>query len=264
MPSPLDHVEFLTRSKNRLRVLEAVATDPLTRQELSETTDVPRATLSRILTDLTAMGWIEQDQTQYRATPHGAYLVREFRSLLNTVDTLTQLKDLVQWLPTNSIDFPIGRLRDARIIRPTSTDSIAPVRYAVAMLTEPDEIRGLTSVFAPSALQASHEAVVEQKQHFEVVFAEEVIDLATSEPELADLFRALVSAETATGYCYEGDLPIQHNIWLYDGMAGIGVSDDEGAPRAFIETEDRAVREWVDSTIEAHRQDAVELSSADL
>ena len=261
MSSPFDHVGFFARSENRLLVIEEAATDPLTRQELSESTDIPRATLGRILADLTDRGWIEQDRTRYRATPQGAYLAREFRSLLETVETLTELGDLIQWLPTDSVDFPLGRLHDARITTPTPSDSIAPVRRATALLTESKEIRGLTSVFAPDALRASHEAVVEQGQQFEVVFTDEVVDLALSDPDLADLFGDLLSAETATGYHYEGDLPTRYNIWLYNGTAAIGVSDDAGAPRAFIETEDRAVRKWLESTIEAHRRNAVELSS---
>lgn len=264
MTSPFDHVAFLARSENRLQVLEAAATDAMTRQELSDATGVPRATLGRILTDLTDREWIEQEQARYRATPQGACLAREFRSLLDTVETLTQFGELIQWFPTETVDFSIGRLHNARITRPTPSDSIAPVRRATAMLTEPDEIRGLTSVVAPDAVRTSHEAVVEHGQRFEVVFTGDVIDFVLSEPDLADPFRELVSAETATGYRYDSTPPIRHNIWISDRTASIGLSDDAGAPRAFIETEDRAVREWVDSTIEAHRQEAVELSPADL
>lgn len=262
--SSFDHVGFLARSENRLRVLEAVAIDSMTRQELSEATNIPRATLGRILTDLTDRGWIEQEQARYRATPQGACLAREFHSLLETVETLIRFGELVQWFPTESVNFSIGRLHDARITTPTPSDSIAPVRRATAMLTEPDEIRGLTSVVAPDAVRASHEAVVKHGQRFEVVFTGDVIDLVLAEPDMAELFRELVSAETATGYRYDGDFSIRHNIWISDGTAAIGLSDDVGAPRAFVETEDRAVSEWVDSTIKAHRQEAVELSSADL
>lgn len=264
MASPLDHVEYLARSENRLRILEAVANDSLTRPEIAEATAVPRATLGRILSDLTEKGWIEQDQTRYRSSPEGAYLAWEFRSLLETVETLTELGDLIQWFPTNAVDFSLGRLNDARITKPTQSDSIAPVRRATEILTESNEIQGLTSVFAPDALRANHEAVVEQGQQFKVVFTKEVVELAQSEPDLEVLFRELMNAETATVYRYEGSLPTPYNIWLYNGAAAIGVSDDTGAPRAIIETDDPAVREWVESTIDAHRQDAMELSPADL
>lgn len=44
----------------------------------------------------------------------------------------------------------------------------------------------------------------------------------------------------------------------------IGISDDEGAPCALIETDDPEGREWVRATIDAHREQATRLTADDL
>lgn len=264
MADPFDTVRFLANSKNRVRLLEAIAETPRRRAELQGDTGIPRATLGRILSDLQDRGWIRQDGKHYEATPEGAHLVEEFEALLETVAALDELQDLVQWLPTEEIGFDLGHLRNARITRPTSTDSIAPIRRAGSLLQEADEILGLTSVFAPDAPRANYNAVRNHGQQFEVVFTSAVIDIVTKEAQTRRLMHDLLAAESVTAYQYDDELSYPYNIWIIDGEAVIGISDDEGAPRALIETNDSKVREWVRTTIDGHREHATRLTADDL
>lgn len=114
MPDSFETVAFLATSENRVRLLAAVAENSRTRADLQEETGIARATLGRILSDLRDRGWIRQDGTYYEATPEGARPITEFESLLDTVATLDDLGDLVQWFPVKDVSFDLGRLRDAR------------------------------------------------------------------------------------------------------------------------------------------------------
>jgi predicted transcriptional regulator len=264
MGEPFETVAFLANSENRVRLLNAIAENPKTRADLHEETSIPRATLGRILSDLEARGWIRQDGTHYEATPESTHLVKAFDTLVDTVAALDELQDLVQWVPTEEVGFDLGRLRDAHITRPNPADSIAPVRRAMTILQEADELLGLTSMFAPDALRANHNAVRNHGQQIEVVFTPTVIDIVTAEAETRRLMRELLAAGSVTAYQYNDELAYPYNIWIIDGEAVIGISDDEGAPRAVIETDDSKIREWVRATIDAHREHATALTAEDM
>lgn len=68
MDQPLDAVEYLSRSENRVQVLEALTANALTRCDLQEEIGVSQATLSRILQDFTDRGWVRKQGAVYEAT----------------------------------------------------------------------------------------------------------------------------------------------------------------------------------------------------
>jgi len=91
MSTPLEELEFLTRSSNRVAVLDALTEAPQNRDRLQERTGVSRVTLHRILTDVETMDWVERDGRTYRATRLGTLVTEEFgelHRLLRTVDDL--------------------------------------------------------------------------------------------------------------------------------------------------------------------------------
>ena len=72
-PEPaLEEIEFLARSHNRVRVLDALTDGPLGRYELEDATGVARATLGRILDDFAERGWVTEADRTYRHTQLGA------------------------------------------------------------------------------------------------------------------------------------------------------------------------------------------------
>ena len=53
MEGPLEEIEFLARSTNRVEVLRLLSTGPRTRRELAAATGASQATLGRIIEDFT-------------------------------------------------------------------------------------------------------------------------------------------------------------------------------------------------------------------
>lgn len=47
---------------------------------------------------------------------------------------------------------------------------------------------------------------------------------------------------------------------VIDDVASLAPLDDQGVPRAFIETSDIAIRSWVEDQLEAYRESAVPIT----
>lgn len=252
MGGALDDIEFLVRSANRVRALDALASGAYDRRELQERTEIPRATVGRIVTDFERRGWATQRDGRYEATPIGTLLAAELTSLLASVDTGYELGELVGWLPIECFDFGIERFVDARLTLPNHVDSIAPVRRAVELLYRADRARVLTQAYAPEAIRAHWHATVQDGRTFELVLTADVVEAICASPETATMFAEIVEIGAGSVYRYDGDCP--HVMGVYDGATAIGVTDDDGFPRALIETRDDVVRSWADETIDAYRR----------
>ena len=117
MSEPLDRIQYLVASKNRVRVLEYLSETPADRDELSEQLGIPRSTLSRVLTGLEEQNWISQHGTDCNSTPLGALLADELTSLSEAVEAMQHLEHVIDYLPMDEIDFELSRLRDATMAR---------------------------------------------------------------------------------------------------------------------------------------------------
>lgn len=91
MDSPIDDIAFLTRSETRVGVLRAIDERPRDRRDIATATDTPRSILSRTLSELEDVGWIEGNEQFYEKTTAGILVVEQFVPLLDTVSVLQTL-----------------------------------------------------------------------------------------------------------------------------------------------------------------------------
>lgn len=103
LDSPLDDIAFLSRSNNRVAVLEALARDDQTRRELREATEVSRPTLGCVLDGFEERGWVANSGSgnghDYFLTPLGQVVAEEFTETMATVETVQKLRDLAPQIP---------------------------------------------------------------------------------------------------------------------------------------------------------------------
>lgn len=252
MTQPLDPVEFLARSENRVRALETLVDHPCGRSELAETVGVSRVTTQRILTDFERHGWVTAEDHRCRATDIGSIVSEAFASLLETVETTQRLAALAPWLP-GDFDVDLRRLTDARITLPTHGDPIAPVRRSTDLMGEAEAVRGLGTGIAPDALRVNRDCVVDGGQSFEVVFSDGVLDVISSDPRMSGWLGEMLDAG-ATVYRHE-DVGLL--LGEFDGeLVGLGVADESGIPRGFIESRTPAMLEWFETVFERYRSAA--------
>jgi predicted transcriptional regulator len=263
MGQSLEVLAFLANSENRVSVLQTLATAPHTRAELAAETDVARATLSRILSDLEARELIEQHRDGYAATPRGAHLMGAVRSLIATIDALDRLDDLVRWFPAEDLGLDVGRLHDATVVRPDATDNVRPLTRSLEHIQQAERVRLVASQHAPPALEALWRAtVVEARLTLEMIAEPAVLDAVFDSDTEGERMRELVASDGVTLYC-KTSLPAC-NCVDNDGTIIFALRDHNGAPQALVESDAPGVREWFDAFFTRTRAEATLVPGDDL
>lgn len=250
----LDDITFLARSVSRVRVLETLASGPHDRAELQAATGIPRATAGPIVTEFEARGWVEHDGRHYSTSPLGSFLIAEFRSLVEGVETMQKLRGVIEWLPTEEFDFSLERFADADVTLPEPSDTTAPVERAAELVDEGDEVCILAFGSAPSVIEAGWRTTVHGTQSFEIVFAANTLDDLVADPDVGTWVCELAGCERGAVLRYDGVVP--YNLAVIDGTANFALVDEHGAPSALIESADREIYSWAVSTIDAYRRES--------
>lgn len=100
----LEDVAYLARSPNRVRVLEALITEPRSTRALREATDTTKTTLNRILNEFQERSWADRTaEGQYGATPQGEHVSIQFRALVDSLSVIQDLGENVAVLPANEM-----------------------------------------------------------------------------------------------------------------------------------------------------------------
>lgn len=251
---PIDDVAFLARSTNRVTVLEELRTEPLTRGDLRDRTEMSRATIGRILDGLQDRAWVESEGRTYRLTPFGRLVIAEFDRILEVTEAVQRLREVEASLPLSAMTFDLKRLTDARVTTPSAGDASAHFRREQALLEGADRVRFLcTEAYAPT-IEAYRDRVRDQGLGLEAVIAAEALDAATADDRLRPLVMDLVAQEGATLHRYEGSIDVM--LGTVDDIGTIVPLDEDGVPAAFIEVEDPEVRAWITETLDDRRADA--------
>ncbi|WP_224333365.1 helix-turn-helix transcriptional regulator [Haloprofundus halobius] len=251
IPTPLDDIEFLASSPNRVAVLRALAADPSTRVRLHESTGISQPTLGRVLDGFERRGWIAKSGRQYEITRLGALLADEFTHLLETVETIQQLATFEPRLPTELMAFDFRLFADATITVPHSPDVFAHVRRVEELTNSASEVNYVTQNVYLDSIPEQRRLILEHDQRQEIIVSEAAFAVLLQNPAVADIVRDLLDSENMTLYLHRGALPVA--IGLIDDVATILPYDEQDFPCALIETENETIRDWVSETIDDYR-----------
>lgn len=264
-PDPLDDVAFLARSPHRVKVLETLDAGARSRPDIHEATGIPQPTLGRILGGFADRNWIERDGREYALTPLGRLVFGAFEGLLDTVETVQRLDDVVGLLPNEQLDFDVQRLGAATITTPETGDVLGHVRRAEELIAAAEHLRILTNTMMPAALETLRDRVVntgESELLVESVITGDAIEQALANPSLVDLIRDLLESGQSPVYQYDGSVPM--TLAIADGTAVLAPEDEQGIPGALVETDDEAVRTWIEAQFDSYREQSTELTVDDL
>lgn len=254
MATPLEEVEFLARSKNRVEVLRLVATEPHSRRRLAEATGASQATLGRILEDFADRSWVERDGGAYVATATGALVADGVAELLAILETEAKLRDVVAYLPAEAMGFDLRRLADATVTIPSRTRPSAPLQRVLEAMGEADDLRAFSHTLNEQSLAAVHDRVRAGEGTFEAVLSESAIRALAAEERLWSQLRALADADGAEIRVREAEIPLA--VTVADGTVYLLVRDDAGLLQASLHTDDGAVRAWATETFERYWETA--------
>jgi len=260
MEETLAEIEFLALSPNRVTVLECLADDSHSRSELGEATGASQATLGRILTDFEERNWVRRTAGGYVGTATGRLVAEAFRELLDVLETEQELRDIVEYLPTDAMDFDFRELADATIITPTQTRPNAPLQRLLALLSDGDNVMTFSHAFNDQSLSVAADRL--GNQEFQAVLSTGAIEALTAEEGLRANLRRIVDADTASVRVYDGEIPLA--VTIVDDVVNILARDDRGVLQASVDTPNPAVREWATERFERYRDQSTLLSPSSL
>lgn len=252
---PDDPLAFFGGSTTRLIALEALCEGAMTKAELLAQLDTSRITLWRILSDLEEQGWVRETRSGFVATAAGRIVVERIRAMQDALADVTSLGDLLDWLPLAEMDFPIERLADAEIVRPTTSDPQGPMRLATRQIEAATTIRILTHGYSPWVIEIMHELGMAGEQTSEIVTSPDVLEAFLNASASRIQLRELIEAGCLEYFQYDGAVPHIFVI-LDDERVGMGIDDDEGRPQATLDIEDSEVLAWANRTFGRYRSSA--------
>lgn len=256
--APLEDVEFLARSANRVRALNALTAAPIERHDLEEITEISRPTLSRILDDFEDRGWVDQDRRYYEATKLGSFTAREFIGLLNRFKALQALTEVSRWFPDGGFGFDLGCLAGAEVVRPHKNDALAPTARIVRRLDAADRVCILSYTVFPAAMEACWRATINRSHRLEAVFDSGALATVSGDATMVDRSKEMFETGRARIFHYEGDLP--YVLFVFnDEVIDLCLGSKDGAPRAVIETNDETVVAWAKAIFDFYRGEARQL-----
>jgi len=260
MEETLADIEFLALSENRVTVLDALADGAHTRSELADLTGASQATLGRILTDFEERHWVQRAAGGYEATATGRLVAEEFADLLGVVATERELRGVVDFLPTEAMDFDFRHLADATITTPSETRPNAPLQRLLELLRGADSVTAFSHAFNDQSLATVADRLDDIE--FQAVLSPAAIDSLTADAELRERLRAVLASDRASVGVYDGEIPLA--VTIVDDAVHILVRDERGVLQAAIDTTDPDVREWAQRRFEHYRVQSDALTAADL
>jgi len=260
MEETLAEVEFLALSPNRVTVLETVADGSHTRTELADVTGASQATLGRILGDFEERHWVERAAGGYVATATGRLVAEQFADLLGVIDTERQLRDVVDFLPTDAMDFDFRHLADATITTPSETRPNAPLQRLLELLRGANSVTAFSHAFNDQSLSVVADRLDDIE--FQAVLSPAAIDSLTADDQLRARLRSVVDSATATVSVHDGKIPVA--VTIADDVVNILARDDRGVLQAAVDTDNPAVRKWAQRRFEHYRVQSKPLTAEDL
>lgn len=257
MTPPDTEIETVEVLLHRSGIMECLLEETLDKPALVDALDVSRSTVDRGVRELETNGLITYAEGRYTATTLGEFATEQFFDLVETVRIGTRLEPFLRWVPADSFDLDLQYLSDADLFVPRPNDPYAMINRHVKVVENAREHRVVLPLVGLHGMEAVHEAVVENEGESEAIVAPGVAETFQSNPNYTPLFEALVASGRFDVFEYDGDIP--YFVGILDETVQIGV-DEEGEPRALVETTADEVYEWAEEQVERYKQQSKRLT----
>lgn len=252
---PLEQISFLARSESRVRILtHLLDAGSATTREFRTHLEASRSTIARSLNSLEERDWIESESGEYRLTGVGKLVAEDFLDLSETIRTTGELSAFLRWFPLSEFELELDQLRDAEITVYSDGDPYAPGRAQNEFVRSTDRFRAFLPAIDLEGTKLAHERIVNGEFDAELVVSEEVEEAVTA-GEFARLFREKLETGRFTVLVAEDPLPFYLGL-ADDGRVQLGVEDDDGFPRALLESSSESILGWAERLYEDYRAEA--------
>lgn len=255
---PLDDIAFLSRSNNRIAVLQALEQGERTRGELRDETGVSRPTMGRILSGFEDRGWVTKNGRgnghEYVLTSLGGVIAEEFSETMVTVETVQQLRELAPRIPFDELNLDPRDLADARITTPSETDATAHMRRERELLEQTNRLVFLCNQTVPETVDRYRDWAIQDERELEAIITGNAIEAVMEKESMVSAFDDILRASGVTIYRYDGQVSAM--LGLFDELASIVPLEDSGVPCALVESDNETVRAAVTETLSRYQNRA--------
>ena len=255
MQSAIEDVEFLVRSPTRVQLLtELAAGGSRSKYELRERIGVDRTTIQRNLDALGQRGWIHREGDGYVLDPCAAHVIDAFGEFVESVDLADRLQPALQLVDPALLDVDVVHFADATVTTAKPGDPWAMVNAHVRRLEEVTDATLMIPLTGLNAKRTLHDRVVEHGARVELIVSPAVLETFRTDPDYTGYYEALKESERMTYRVYEDEMPFYLGL-IDDEIVQLGV-DEDGEPRALVESRNEEVRAWAARTLDAFRDEA--------
>lgn len=252
--SPVDDIAYLARSEHRIPALVALTTRHRSRSELCELTGVSSSTIRRTLGEFENRNWVRKDGYRYVATRLGETIASGMEELIDRVETERQLREVWQWLPEELTEFAIETWSDVTVTVADPDSPYRPVNRFESLLREATELRFLRPEVA----------LMEPCLNVLVRAIDDGVDVTLIDrPSCHTYFLSTYPQRSSELITHDNFEVLEHDelppcgIGLFDDCVVISCYErDSGTVQALIDTDERAIREWAESTYASFEDEA--------
>lgn len=246
---------FITQSPVRVEILKQLyEADRLSKSELKDRFDVAQVTLTRNLDALEDREWIRSHLREYELLPTGEIIVEAFESVLETIEFVETIQPFLRWFPMDELEFDVTALSDATVIVSDTTNPYAPVNQHIEAMKAVDEFRCLLPAIGLPAMSVARDCVIEGDTRQELVYSPEIQSTLQTDPQYRKLVEEMIGCDNCRMFVSERE--IRYYLGLCEERIQIGVEDDDGMPKALVETNRNEIREWATRTYRSYRKRA--------
>lgn len=261
--TPLDDVDHLARSPHRALVIQLFAQGDWTRSDLHEETDIPQPTLGRILGSFQERSWLKRHGQTYSLTLRGRLIATHFEDLLDVVETVQALPANADYEPMIDLGFETDWLAGVDATTPDDqSDWYGHLRQTRKSVGTVNDVREIAPGPLPGMAELLLEHLRANELEIESVFPRDTFESLVAEPDDRSLFADLLRTGNANVYLVDG------SIRLYVARHGdhvvVDVPSTTGSPVVRLTTDQQAVLDWVETTIDDFRDRAVQVTLDDL
>ena len=249
--------EIVDTTIHRLDLLDCIADEPKPKRALEDELHVSRSTIDRAVRELELLDLVTYTGDGYAITPVGRLLAEECAALIETVEVAMRIDDVLRWIPSDELDVDVRWFADAEILTPEPGNPYAMIDRHVELLSRAEYARCLLPVVGLHGHEAAHDSVVDGGAESELIVSDDVATTLLEDPRYAPLTEEMLETDRFELYVHDG--PVPFFLGAFDGLVQLG-ADDDGTPKAMLETGAEEVLEWAHRKLDAYRRAATKLS----
>lgn len=258
----LENMAYLSRSKNRITVLQTLTVKPYSPSELREVTGISKATVNRILNEFEDRSWTRRTSDgNYEATPQAEHISFQLRPFIGSLEAVTALGEDIAVLPVDELtigpdnDLTVGlhHFSDATVKRQRpQAHGVGRDRMLKATRTT-SSIHVLTDMSPPKVMG---ELLQDRADSGDLpgtsVWTTDLFEYLQAHPEEPPRWRDVIEAGRRL-YRYDDTIPA--TLFVADEVTLIWGASGEMRRRVII-SENETVRLWALDVVERYRDRA--------